>query len=325
MIPIPVNNSYAEEHYNNVKNILLHHINRVLDDEGIRKSPRDRATYWIRYSPLLQIELERFRDNPDVNLKPLIVKPINVFEEYIIVLYSSKFSFIDATSDDYKILYNIFISSVYEDTSNFDKSKFVERINIDTCPYCNRNYIYTSKKNKKIKPEIDHFYPKHLYPILGLSYFNLIPSCEPCNGQSAKHKKDPFSERILNPYLINNEDFKFGHKINNISIINPLLSSKTDVEVFFKPNANIEPNLKTFNLKELYELHNDHAIELIVKRNLKYSKKYRSYLSSYNGLKFSSSEIDRMILGNYALEKEQHKRPLSKLYQDIGKELGLIK
>jgi hypothetical protein len=31
-----------------------------------------------------------------------------------------------------------------------------------------------------------------------------------------------------------------------------------------------------------------------------------------------------MILGNYNLEKDQNKRPLSKMYQDIGKELGLI-
>jgi hypothetical protein len=76
----------------------------------------------------------------------------------------------------------------------------------------------------------------------------------------------------------------------------------------------------------VYELHNDHALELIIKKRIKYSKKYRDYLNSYSssGLKFSKSELDRMILGNYSLEKEQNKRPLSKMYQDIGKELGLI-
>ena len=254
MIPIYINNSFAEEHYNDVKDILLHNIRRVLDDEGIRKSPRGKATYWIKYSPLLENELISFRDNPDINLKPLIVKPFYLIEDYIVNLYLDKFSFIDDQNDDYKILYNIFITSTYEN-SLFEKMKFIERIKIETCPYCNRNYIYTSKKKQKIKPEIDHFYPKHLYPILGISYFNLIPSCEPCNGQSAKFKKDPFSERILSPYEIKIEDFKLSHKINNISIINPL-SGKSDVEVFFKPNDLIKPNLKTFNLTELYELHN---------------------------------------------------------------------
>lgn len=323
MIPISINNSFAEEHYNDIKNLLLHHIRRVLNDEGIRKSPRKGTTYWIKYSLLLESELQRFLDDPDLNLKPLIIKPLDSFEDFIIDLYVNKISFIDEISDDYKILYNIFISSVYEN-SLFDNSKFIDRINVHTCPYCNRNYVYTSKKNKKVKPEIDHFYPKHKYPILGISYFNLIPSCETCNGQSAKHKKDPFSERLLNPYKIKNGDFKISHRIKNIAIINPL-SGKSDVEVFFKDNDIIKPNLEIFNLKDLYELHHDHAIELIIKRNLKYSKKYRDYLSSYKGFTFSKTEIDRMILGNYALEKEQHKRPLSKLYQDLGKELGLIK
>jgi len=323
MIPIQINKSFAEEHYNDIKDNLLHHINRVLNDGGIRKSPKGKATYWINYSPLLQSELENFRDNPDLYLKPLIIKPIDSFEDYLIDLYLNKTDFIENTSDDYKILYNIFISSTYENTL-FNKSKFVSRINIDTCPYCNRNYIYTSKKNQKVKPEIDHFYPKHLYPILGISYFNLIPSCEPCNGQGAKHNNDPFSIRILSPYVIKHNDFKLTHRINNIAIINPL-SGKSDVDVHFVPNSLIRPNLKTFNLEELYEFHHDHAIELIIKKRLKYSKKYRDYLSSYSGLKFNKSEIDRMILGSYSLEKEQHKRPLSKLYQDIGKELGLIK
>lgn len=318
-----MNNSFAEKHYNDIKDILLHHINRVLDDKGIRKSPRGKATYWIKYSPLLESELERFRVDPDLNLKPLIIKPVDAFEDYIINLYLNKNSFIDGISDDYKILYNIFISSTYEN-SLFDNSKFIGRIDINTCPYCNRNYIYTSKKNQKVKPEVDHFYPKHLYPILGISYFNLIPSCESCNGQSAKYKKDPFSARILSPYVIKNDDFKLTHRINNIAIINAL-SGKSDIDVFFVPNNLITPNLKTFNLEELYELHHDHAIELIIKKRLKYSKKYREYLSSYNGLQFSKSEIDRMILGNFSLEKEQHKRPLSKMYQDIGRELGLIK
>ena len=113
-----------------------------------------------------------------------------------------------------------------------------------------------------------------------------------------------------------------SHKINNIAIINPL-SGKSDVEVFFKKA--ITGHLTVFNLKELYELHHDHALELIIKQRLKYSKKYIDYLRSYDGIKYSKTEIDRMILGNYSLEKEQHKRPLSKLYQDIGKELGLIK
>ncbi|MNS75648.1 hypothetical protein D3C72_1091740 [compost metagenome] len=121
--------------------------------------------------------------------------------------------------------------------------------------------------------------------------------------------------------MINYDDFKFTFKIKNISIINPICG-KSDIEVEFKDK--IQSHCDVFNLDDLYSLHHDHAIELVIKQRLKYSKKYRSYLNSYDGLTFNKSEIDRMILGNYSLESEQHKRPLSKLYQDIGKELGLI-
>lgn len=323
MVPIQVNNKLAEEHYENIKISLLHHIERVLDYGGIQKRPRGQASFVIEFSSMLEDLLEDFISDPENNLKPLILMSPDALESYIAKLYTNNFSFVNDWHDDNKILHNIFIDSVYE-SENFDKGNFISCIKIDSCPYCNRNYIYTSSKNKKVKPEIDHFYPKHLYPILGISYFNLIPSCETCNGQACKHKTDPFFEHLLSPYLTKPEDFTISHKIKNIAIINPI-SGKSDVEVFFKENDLIKPNLDVFNLRNLYELHHDHAIELVIKRKLKYSKNYRHYLKSYSALKLSDSEIDRMILGNYALEKEQHKRPLSKLYQDIGKELGLIK
>lgn len=321
MVPIQIISSHAESHYLDVKNILLHHIKRVLDDNGIQKRPRGQATYWLRCSPALIVLLQTFYINPDKNLRQIIVEPADDLDSFIVTLYVNNISFIDDQSDDYKILYNIFISNGYENPK-FDKSKFVSRIGIDTCPYCNRNYIYTSKKNRKVKPEIDHFYPKNLYPLLGLSFFNLIPSCETCNGQGCKHKNDPMSQRLINPYLIKQDDFTFTHSIDNISIINPLVG-KSAVKIRLMTNC--ENNLKIFNLKDLYDLHHDHALELIVKQRIKYSKKYRDYLRTYQGLKFNPAEIDRMILGNYSLEKDQHKRPLAKMYQDIGKELGLIK
>lgn len=322
MVPIKIISALAAEHYENIKFNLLNQIERVLDDGGIQKRPQGSAASIIGFSDQLEDDLESYISDPETNLKPLIILKPDLLENRIDELIIDRPNYLNVWHDDNLILKNIFIDNAYESNA-FDKWKFINNINIDTCPYCNRNYIYTSKKNKKVKPEIDHFYPKHKYPILGLSYYNLIPSCETCNGFACKHTKDPFTEHIKSPYLINKGDFVISHKIKKISIINPL-SGKSDVDVFFKKNPLIEPNLLTFNLENLYELHYDHAIELVIKRNLKYSKKYRDYLKSYSTLKFSDSEIDRMILGNYALEKEQHKRPLSKMYQDIGKELGLI-
>jgi 5-methylcytosine-specific restriction endonuclease McrA len=315
MVPIQINNSYADSHYNDIKDVILHHIDRIVTKGQIKK---DNAP--VILSPHLRVYLTQLSDLTNNSLKDLILLSPQHIVNYVNNQNQTHSTFIDEAHPDNIILKNIFVTHGYE--KNLEKWDFINKIKIDTCPYCNRNYIYTTSKNKEIKPEIDHFYPKSKYPILGLSYFNLIPSCKSCNGFGAKEAKDPRDEGLKNPYMINNDDFILSHKINNIAIINPL-SGKSDVEVFFKKA--IQGHLNVFNLKELYELHHDHAIELIIKQRLKYSKKYRDYLMSYDGMKYSKAEVDRMILGNYSLEKEQHKRPLSKLYQDIGKELGLIK
>lgn len=314
MIPIQIVNSYSELHFDSVKDILLHHIERILRTGQIKHKKNI-----IHLSANLRAHLVTLSDLTNNSLKNLICISPQQLINYVDNQNVIHSSFIDDAHPDNIILKNIFITHGYE--KNLEKWEFINRIKIDTCSYCNRNYIYTTTKNKNIKPEIDHFYPKSKYPILGLSYFNLIPSCKSCNGFGAKEEKDPRAEGLKNPYLITNTDFTLSHKIKNIAIINPLLG-KSNVEVFFK--TAIPGHLIVFNLKHLYELHHDHAIELVIKQRLKYSKKYRDYLMSYKGMKLNKAEVDRMILGNYSLEKEQHKRPLSKLYQDIGKELGLI-
>lgn len=228
--------------------------------------------------------------------------------------------FLSKTDDSNYILRNIFISHCYNNRS-FSKLEFIQKIKIDTCPYCNRNYIYYLSRTCKIKPQIDHFFPKSKYPFLAASFYNLIPSCQTCNGFGAKEEKDPLIENLINPYNIDTASFKFSYKIKSMNKTNPLLD-RANIDVKFVNK--IQGHLNVFKLDKLYDLHSDHVLELIIKSKLKYTSKYRKYLRSYRKLIFSNKEIDRMILGNYSAENEMHKRPLAKLYQDIGKELGLI-
>jgi len=228
------------------------------------------------------------------------------------------------SNDAHFVLYNIFVARCYNLSDKFSKHDFIKSIDRDTCPYCNRNYIYYISKSKEIKPQIDHFFPKSKYPFLAMSFYNLIPSCQTCNGFGAKEEKDPLIEGLINPYLLSSSDFSFTYEPVSAGIISLLLDKKSVRVKFVK---NIPGHLNVFKLTELYEQHADHVVELIVKSKIKYSETYRDYLKRYRekSLQFSENEIDRMILGNYATEYEIHKRPLAKLYQDIGRELGLIK
>ncbi|MCI2230346.1 hypothetical protein MC378_14295 [Polaribacter sp. MSW13] len=217
-----------------------------------------------------------------------------------------------------RLLYKIFVSDGY---NSIDKHAFISKLEIDTCPYCNRNYVYSLSKSAKIKPELDHFYPKSIYPYFGVSFYNLIPSCQTCNGLGVKGETDPFIKKMVSPYLLKEDDYEFTFDLTKLDYLSPL-DGKSSVDVKFLKQ--VEGNVEVFKLDSLYKLHSDHVLELIVKSKVYYNDKYREYLNNFEGLSFSDSEIDRVLIGNYTSLNELHKRPFSKLYRDIALELGLI-
>ncbi|NLR57639.1 hypothetical protein HGH93_05990 [Chitinophaga polysaccharea] len=313
MISILFDDVAAKDHFVAIKNIIQDRIANILS-RGI-----NRDNLPVALSAPLRAYLQSLRS--DLELEKLITARPESFGN-IITNLSQRFPYL---SDENFVLYNIFITSCYEKSKKFSKFSFIQRINRDTCVYCNRNYTYCiSSPTGEIKPEIDHFFPKTIYPFLGMSFYNLIPSCQVCNGFGAKEQRDPLTEGLVNPYLLKTSDFRFTYKPVSGRILASLLD-KSSIEIQFVKE--IPGHLSVFKLKELYKQHADHVLELIIKSKVKYAQTYRNYLRRYSekGLRFSDNEIDRMILGNYSTEDDLHKRPLGKLYWDIGRELGLIK
>jgi hypothetical protein len=88
-------------------------------------------------------------------------------------------------------------------------------LKVNTCPYCNRNYTVTVGQLKRVtRPDFDHFFPKGAYPLLALSFYNLIPSCLVCN-RSVKNQKSIVYGKFLHPY---EEAFDQAAKINYFPI-----------------------------------------------------------------------------------------------------------
>jgi hypothetical protein len=231
---------------------------------------------------------------------------------------------LDKESVLYKNVYHAFVIIEYNENRNFSKKKFLNIIDIKCCPYCNRVYIHTvNSRNKTVKAEIDHFYTKEKYPYLALSFYNLIPSCSFCNGASGKHNKDCLIERIINPYDIKDNEIKFTFDIKNVE---SYYSNKPDaIEVKLYTSRRLSKNDEVFHLNDLYATHDDHAMELIFKSQIKYPTTYHKFLqTAFKNLNFTEDEVNRLIIGNYVNKADLHKRPLSKLYYDIAKELNLI-
>lgn len=74
--------------------------------------------------------------------------------------------------------------------------------NYKICPYCQQSAAVTlssTKSGKSFRPTLDHFYPKSEYPYLGLSLYNLVPSCQTCNS-SLKGQTNFAQTDHLHPY-----------------------------------------------------------------------------------------------------------------------------
>lgn len=287
---------------------------RIIKDNGLKETRKKDGTI-KRKAILLTISEVKFLKsiNNESSIKELLKADIENLKKTI-TNFESKFPNLRNTSNSLnRIFYNVFISNIYENSKRFHGLKFVQSIGLNTCPYCNRAYIYAIKRNGTIRPEIDHFYPKALYPYLGLSFYNLIPSCSVCNGTTAKGNKDSFNDNLKNPYEIKKDDFKFKLDVKSPDNFDIKLSKK------------IDSNNDYFKLEKFYEYHDDIAHELYIKFKQENTKEHFALLKkSLSGIGFDEDEIHRFLTCGYLKDEDLHKRPLSKLIKDISEELGIL-
>lgn len=220
----------------------------------------------------------------------------------------------------YKFLRKDIFEKEYDNWSErtiYGAYTFVNDLGLKTCPYCNRNYTFiVDEETGKLRPELDHFYPKSIYPFLAMSFYNLIPGCPTCNHT----KKDKVNLDLINPYEIKENDFKLTYMPNDINFFK-IEKEKYDYKNFEIKFINNNPNIEIFKLDELYKQHKDIVLDLLIKKAY-YPKSYIKELSSFG---FNKEEIYRYLVNNYLKNGDLHKRPLSKLIKDISEELGLIK
>lgn len=220
----------------------------------------------------------------------------------------------------YKILRKEIFGKEYKNwgtRTTYGSYTFVNDLGLKTCPYCNRNYTFiVDEETGKLRPELDHFYPKSIYPFLAMSFYNLIPSCPTCNHT----KKDKVNLDLINPYETKENDFKLTYLPNDIDFFK-IEKEKYDYKNFEIKFINNNPNIEIFKLDELYKQHKDIVLDLLIKKAY-YPKSYIDELSNFG---FNKEEIYRYLVNNYLKNGDLHKRPLSKLIKDISEELGLIK
>lgn len=225
------------------------------------------------------------------------------------------------------------------------RNKIISMMGVRVCPYCNRNYItnYKKKDNKSefTTADLDHFYPQSKYPLLALSLYNFIPSCQICNSRM---KGDENTEGAIYPYNESFDDYdtKFT---TGIEIVEQLLNEKKEFKVFLKIKSSskegdiekINKSKKLFKLDEIYETsHNDYIKEMI--NNIKihpdsYLKEIADIFTDVECIDCSKSKktkysdelksrLEDIIKKPYK-DRIEKGEPLSKLTKDILEEFGI--
>ena len=209
----------------------------------------------------------------------------------------------------------------YENWLNYDKYNaydFAKKLDIPTCPYCNRTYtktVITQKGEKIIRPEFDHWFPKSEYPLLALSFYNLIPSCHICNS-NVKGKTEFKLDSHFHPYnLASNVKATFSYNYKSCDGYRIKINTKDDFS---------RDSVEAFQLENIYQAHEDEVKDLIKIRQA-YSDKYIEILNdSLKGVNLSKEEVYRLAFGVHYEDDKFDRRPLSKLKKDILTELGII-
>ena len=199
-------------------------------------------------------------------------------------------------------------------------------LSVNSCVYCNRNYTFTvikSDKEKIMRPDFDHFYNKDKYPILALSFYNLIPSCTECN-RTLKQKKDFTIDTHIHPYYDSLDDYaKFKLKINKVDFYR----NENSIEILFNSkNKKAQNSINDLELEYIYNHGYKDIVKELLQKRVMYSDSYIDELfDKYSGILFSSKEeLMRLITCGYISDDDINKRPLSKLIKDISEDLGFI-
>lgn len=208
------------------------------------------------------------------NLKRIVVGKADelskiVNETYIILkkddLYYYNGNDVQSTNFGNFLLAKIFKYTQYR-SSTFCRNLYMDMgFEQAICPYCNNNKIGIVKKELRNNErrslmlfELDHFYPKSMYPFLALSLYNLIPSCHDCNA-TIKREKNFTIETHTHPYHESFDDiYKFVVDIQSFQ--NRTTHNLRIIKNTIKPHDN---SAVDFELEARYQLHQDDINRLI--------------------------------------------------------------
>lgn len=229
-------------------------------------------------------------------------------------------------NDMFESMANIFNYDNFCSNRGWNRRMLLAELGVNVCPYCNRQYITNCIDEKMIHlttADIDHFYAKSIFPYLGLSLYNMVPSCQICNSR-LKMQEDFYRKPRIYPY---EESFGSAAKfiIDNDTDIKVVLGSdceidlKLDIDDFSELRDEIISSNETFKLEMIYKQHQKMVKELILKNSYYSDSKIEEVDKWLKDLQLDigKDKIKEMIFSNCNDHRKFDQKPLSKLTYDI--------
>lgn len=209
----------------------------------------------------------------------------------------------------------------------------IRTLGIRTCVYCNAQYAIATRKNEAFY-QLDHCYPKSKYPFLSTSFFNLQPSCGACNQRKSgvDMRKGNYDVSIWKEANDINDSY-FEFHIEDDSLAQYMVShNREDLDINVVDTIKGEPDLdellvlyrERFQTKEVYQEHREEVEEVIWKKYVYTATYVDSLQVAFNNNFIDKSwELKRLLLGTYPNPEDVYKRPLTKMVQDVAKQLKI--
>ena len=153
---------------------------------------------------------------------------------------------------------------------------YADKLGIGSCNYCETAYInvYTlaSKASSILKSEnrhhfdLDHFLPKSICPIVGLSLFNFVPSCQVCNSRIKMGGVLGTTKAEWEKFNPASKDYSFD---DNVSIRlrmhrgpDTSFRNRGEYYIHFRCKNGFDTLVNFFHLEERYDFHKVEAMRI---------------------------------------------------------------
>ena len=275
---------------------------------------------------IIQKELFLDYENKEIDKIIKIMKKKNKKSKSILEIHFEKLNI----SEEYLPNQLFCYKKLQTGNKDWNRHKLLSLMGIEVCPYCQRNYI--SSYDEKTTADLDHFYPKSLYPFLALCLYNFIPSCQICNSRF-KGNKDTCDSVYLYEEGFDELGVKFRTSKEVISEILGERYSDFYVKIDYENLKNKEDGEKVKNsienlgLDRVYKKSHNQYIQNLLYNIEKYPENYLE-----NCVEMFESNVDKKKqLEEYFKDivKEPYRKriengePLAKLTKDILEEFNI--